>query len=234
MAHCEEKSSVILKKLENGSGSIIYKISSLTTSMKALVALSLIFLIFLMGCTEKEEKEFFEEIVKDSVSKTIKDLNPLKTNHTKTEQIKLCNPLYDDKFSCEYVNYEYAVSKTRCLEGNIKETTIIGPSYEYCNEYGEYTREYCDTYTLKEIKAEKYTTCLVQNTQVGIEYCRGGQIKREIIQCNSSSTCIVNNGNAECASLPPPENPLDECLRDSKGRCPSGCVEYFGKCVYPP
>lgn len=205
--------------------------------MRFIISLIIIFFIFLAGCSEKEQKEFADQMIKEAINQKIKDLNPIKfpgKNTTSTTGEK-CDPSYDEKFSCDYATSGYAVVKVTCVNG-AKQKTILGPSYEYCNDYGEYTREYCDSYNLKEIKTELNTVCLAQNTQVGKTYCKAGQIKRSITACDSDSSCVLKDGLAQCMKIPKqtPQNPLNACARDYRGRCPNNCVEYFGECVYPP
>ncbi|MBI4399457.1 hypothetical protein HY570_01795 [Candidatus Micrarchaeota archaeon] len=186
----------------------------------------LIFLSFLvLGCTEEEQKQIGQEIIKQAID----DANPLKPKGNETIHKEEC----DTSFKCSWDT----VVKVSCETGK-KVQTELGPSYEYCDPY-YYVRVSCESGTLTESgQLEENTYCLVQNTQLGRSYCKNGQIKREITMCSEGTTCILTNDKVhKCIEIPksePDKDPFVDCPLDFRGRCPSNCVQYFGRCVYPP
>ena len=187
--------------------------------MKKMLIVALLFLgVLLVGCDEKEQKEFTDAMIKQAIN----DANPIKS-HVKPSPTP--KPHYDDRESCyepsdNYICLDGTVYRSRC-DGVWKWKDYVGQIFEYCDAY--YHKLSCNGYALVDTgNVDEVNYCLVGGAQIGRTYCRGGVIQHQIINCeNNGQVCKeVSTGEHKCVTAPPKGYCDFDYLTNS---CPISC-----------
>ncbi len=180
--------------------------------------------ILLLGCSEKEQEEFTNAVIKDSIDQA----NPFhpKNPQTSATPTPTYTTGYDDRTFCSEPGETYV-----CVDGTIYNSVCdgvwewkkyVGPIVETCSGY--YQKISCNGNTLVDTGyLDEQTYCLASGAQLGRTFCRDGQVKHEITDCEQNSQVCKDlpGGAHQCMSAPP----AGYCDYDYvNGQCPISCV----------
>ena len=199
--------------------------------MKKILFVSLLFLgVLLLGCDEKDQKEFADAMKKQAID----DANPLKPHNSKPKP----TPQFNDREACSEVSEEFVcvdgmVYRSKC-DGVWKSKEYIGPVVEYCEP--DYHRVSCKEYKLVETGGvDEVSYCLAGGAQTGRTYCRGGEIRHKIVNCEDNGQVCKETtaGVHECVTAPPKGYcDYDYLTQECPIQCyPSGSSEPGKQCL---
>ena len=161
--------------------------------------------MLLLGCTEQEEKQFMDAVIKDSIDQA----NPFHSKPSASAHPSL-KPYFDDREACDDANEQTiftcqsgSLYQSKC-DGNWRWKEFIGASFETCDGY--YRKLSCDGFTLIDTgSVEEVTYCLASGMQFGKTYCRDGVIKHSIVNCEDNGQLCkeTSAGVHECKTAPP-------------------------------